>query len=304
MPQSNDAFVKHRVSADPGGDTDYSVGTLASPKITPEGIGFVQLTNPGGDFFANLVANDQEEVAPITDPELLPVVSYGMLYDPDRNAFFRVQMIVVDDGIAITNNDGTQRVCGPVMLKSDDSGLYYPARMLLSDADAQDPVDQVGLSGVVARLQGFDGATFDRLRTASATNIAAQSGLGAQISAPPGEWSINHTPAANTQATITRAAGAAGVRHVCKSITATLIGLAAAVEATVLVNLRDGATGAGTILWSTRLLVQGGTGAETGISLSGLNIVGSAATAMTLEFAAAGGANTFESVAMTGYDVS
>ena len=38
--------------------------------------------------------------------------------------------------------------------------------------------------------------------------------------------------------------------------------------------------------------------------LAGLNIVGSANTAMTLEFAAAGGANTVESVAMTGYSVS
>jgi len=51
-------------------------------------------------------------------------------------------------------------------------------------------------------------------------------------------------------------------------------------------------------------LVTGTTGNETGVSLSNLNIVGTAATAMTLEFAAAGGASTFESVALTGYDAS
>lgn len=163
---------------------------------------------------------------------------------------------------------------------------------------------QFGLQGVVARLQAFNGATFDRIRTASAAVLAAFSSIGALLVSRPGEWAVNHTPAANTQATITKAAGAAGVRHVCTSISATLIGLAASAEATVLVNLRDGATGAGTILQSWRLLVVGGAGSETGIALTGLNIPGTAATAMTLEFAAAGGASTFETVAMTGYDAS
>jgi hypothetical protein len=38
--------------------------------------------------------------------------------------------------------------------------------------------------------------------------------------------------------------------------------------------------------------------------LSGLNIVGTAGNAMTLEFLAAAGANTLESVALTGYDAT
>lgn len=151
---------------------------------------------------------------------------------------------------------------------------------------------------------GYNGATLDRLKTASATNLSAESGAGVMLATGPGNWSINHTPAANTQATITKAAGGGTIRHVCNSITVTLIGLAASAEATVLVNLRDGATGAGTILWSARLLVTGTTGSESGVTLSNLNIVGSANTAMTLEFAAAGGASTFETVAMTGYDAS
>jgi hypothetical protein len=145
----------------------------------------------------------------------------------------------------------------------------------------------------------FDGTNFIRALGASAAVLATLSPAGAQLSQGPGQWAINHTPAANTQATISRAA-AAGQRHVCKSITATLIGLAASVETTVLVNLRDGTTGAGTILWSARLLVIGTAGSQGGIALSGLDIVGSVNTAMTLEFAAAGGANTLETVALTG----
>ncbi len=149
----------------------------------------------------------------------------------------------------------------------------------------------------------YDGATLDLTRSGSAANLAAQSGLGAVVATPPGEWGVSHTPAAATQATIGRTAVGA-TRHVCKSITVTLIGLAAAAEATILVNLRDDATGTGTILWSARLLVTGTTGSETGVTLSNLNIVGSVNKAMTLEFATAGGANTFQSVAMTGYDAS
>lgn len=160
-----------------------------------------------------------------------------------------------------------------------------------------------GIAGTMmttAQLYAWNGATYERITTGSAANLAAAQVPGPLLATDPGEWSVTHTPAANTQATISRAAGAAGVRHVCKSITVSGIGLAAAAEASVLVNLRDGATGAGTILWSQRIYIPAG--GQNGFSIAGLNIVGSAATAMTLEFAAAGGANTFESVAMTGYD--
>lgn len=190
-----------------------------------------------------------------------------------------------------------------------DSGVFnaakvFPVSRLQFDNTTGAPGANPALltASVLFAQTGGDNATI--LFDGSAANLATLDSAGTLSVSNVGEWAINHTPAANTQATITRAAGAAGVRHVCRSITVSLIGLAAAAEATVLVNLRDGATGAGTILWSTRLLVTGTTGSETGVTLAGLNIVGSAATAMTLEFAAAGGANTFESVAMTGFDAS
>lgn len=174
-----------------------------------------------------------------------------------------------------------------------------PARMV--DETAATLTATANASYRVASIAySYNGAAFVRTLSASATTLATQAPNGAELAASPGEWSVPHTPAANTQATATRAA-VAGQRHVCRSISATLIGLAAAAETTVLVNLRDGTTGAGTILWSARLLVTGTTGSQTGIGLTGLNIVGSANTAMTLEFAAAGGASTFETVSITGY---
>lgn len=113
----------------------------------------------------------------------------------------------------------------------------------------------------------------------------------------PDEWSIQHTPAAATQATISKAA-VAGFRHVCKGITATI---SAGATASGIVNavLRDGATGAGTILWSAKMAVP--IGVSFAIALSDLNIVGTKGTAMTLEFVGAGAAATEETVAMNGY---
>lgn len=163
----------------------------------------------------------------------------------------------------------------------------------------------VGNLASLAYNLAFNGTAFDRVRNNSAANLTASTQPTALMTAPPGNWSITHTPTTNTQATITRAAGAAGVRHVCTSISCALSAPAAATSGVVQINLRDGATGAGTILWSQTLQVGGATSIAAGvvgIALSGLSIVGSAATAMTLEFSAAGGANTSESVSMTGYD--
>src|SRR5262245_27986218 len=123
------------------------------------------------------------------------------------------------------------------------------------------------------------------------------------------DWRVTSAPAANTQATASRAASTnpplAESRHVCTSITALIRGgttAPAAVQATV--NLRDGASGAGTVLASFSLVLAGAIAAADSIFIDSLEIIGSPNTAMTLEFAAAGGANTFESVTLTGHTIS
>lgn len=116
----------------------------------------------------------------------------------------------------------------------------------------------------------------------------------------PENWTAFHTPAAATQATISRAANAT-LRHFCTSISATLAAGATAQAAAAILVLRDGAAGAGTIIWSKQVIMPAN-GAPWEVSISGLNIPGTKNLAMTLEFTAAGAAGTFESVAMTGYD--
>ena len=115
-----------------------------------------------------------------------------------------------------------------------------------------------------------------------------------------------HEPAAAAQATITVAAiGAtdnlpAGRRYRCHMICASL-SAAGTASGIMTVYLRDGATGAGAVLFAATLSVP--VNGCAAICLSDLNIAGSQNTAMTLEFAAAGAAATVEKVTL-GYSIS
>jgi hypothetical protein len=113
-------------------------------------------------------------------------------------------------------------------------------------------------------------------------------------------WTSYHVPSTATQATIAKAAGGLTVRHVCNSITAS-ISCGTTAQTPIQVYLRDGTTGAGTILWAATLAAPAnGVG---GVSVSGLYLVGTANTAMTLEFSAAGVTSSQEVVTLTGYDI-
>jgi len=115
---------------------------------------------------------------------------------------------------------------------------------------------------------------------------------------PADLWNKIHNPAAATQATITQAAAGSGIRNVCKRITAS-IGAAATASGPVTVVLRDGATGVGTVLFTATMscIAQG----QSVVDIDNLQIAGTANTAMTVEFTAAGAAATVESVFMQGY---
>lgn len=125
---------------------------------------------------------------------------------------------------------------------------------------------------------------------------------GTVTSAPTAPaWYIHHLPAANTQATITRAAAGVGVKNVCLGFTVTLAAQSTAPAAVQLsVSLIDGASGGGTYLWRSVISLPAIAGAVSSITLSNVYLVGTANTALTLEFSAAGGANTIESVSMRG----
>lgn len=118
-------------------------------------------------------------------------------------------------------------------------------------------------------------------------------------------WTTSHLPAANTKATITRASAGAGVRNVCTGLTVVLAATGTTPSAVNLsVSLIDGASGGTTYLWRVTLSLPATAGALNGVTRSGLWLPGTAATGMTLEFSAAGGANTIESVSIEGTTVT
>lgn len=113
----------------------------------------------------------------------------------------------------------------------------------------------------------------------------------------PNDWSVEHRPAAATQATISKAAQV-GFKHIITSITACIAAVGTA-SGVVVAVLRDSTTGAGNVLWSGVMSVP--VAGSQNLVLSDLRIEGVKSQAVTLEFTGAGAAATVESVAMTGY---
>lgn len=128
--------------------------------------------------------------------------------------------------------------------------------------------------------------------------IKSGRGRNPAIVVPATAWTAVAHPLGNVVAVAVQAA-AAGYRHVCTSIAATIsAGMTASPQIDVF--LRDGASGVGAIKWAATLECPASD--IRGIVNAGLVIPGSTNTAMTLEFAAPGGAGTLERVSMSGFD--
>lgn len=97
-----------------------------------------------------------------------------------------------------------------------------------------------------------------------------------------GTWRVSSVPVVSTAASASQSAGAAGIKNVCIGLTIMLSAVAAQ-NAAIFFTLRDGATGAGTILMQWPLGTLLGAGGTYDRTLTGLYVPGTAATAMTLE---------------------
>lgn len=152
-------------------------------------------------------------------------------------------------------------------------------------------------------------SAWERARTASlgaltpSSTLTARSAVGVQMTEKGGRWAVFHNPAASSQATISIAAEAA-VRHVADCVSFSAVATTAPALTALTVQLRDGGTGAGTVLQQWQVLAPAATGqAVLPFGLCGLNLVGTTNTAMTLEFSALL-TNLIESVNLTGYNVN
>ena len=202
----------------------------------------------------------------------------------------------VRDSTTVQNTTGTGLPAVGGMLRDSTTGLY--SRMANAAGLASD--GNSGASLLVQFPWRFNGTTYDRTRSISATNLTATTSTGSSLNVPLSTWSVTHTPAAATQATASKAAGGGTVRHVATTITA-CSAQAGTAQTPIAINLRDGATGAGTVLrtWKISSIIQDSKCVEA----SGLAMIGTANTAMTIEFAAAGVAASEQTVTLTGFSV-
>lgn len=199
-------------------------------------------------------------------------------------------------------------------------------------ADAQ--ANKGELLGVVARLQGFDGAAWDRIRALDSSvdaqapsvgNLAAAgfghvwwgdgtwhrhrgaapsfmgnaSASGAALVTGPGQVSAFHAPAANTQATIAVPAPGGGTLTVVTGITISCAAVAA--QGPLEFVLRAGASGVGPIVWQATL--GGLAGTTQTLALTGLSIVVSGNVATTLETIGAPAATNLARVSIQSFTV-
>jgi hypothetical protein len=127
------------------------------------------------------------------------------------------------------------------------------------------------------------------------------SGILTRSRVPLSEWTIISNPAAATRASAVLAAGGAGVRRVMDGFTVSVSPVAA--QGHLLLQIRDGASLAGVIIWELGMIVPLAAGSLV-FGLSDLGLIGSANTAMTIEFNVAPAAGNFQRVNALGYNVT
>lgn len=180
--------------------------------------------------------------------------------------------------------------------------MQAPVNMVVQ-GDASTGVNSMSVGQIIN-----NGSGYDRRRSADLTNYPVSSTLtgvnsiGAALGEKGGRWAVFHSPAASSQATISIALES-GVRHVADCVSFTAAAATAPTATALNVQLRDGATGAGTVLQQWAIVAPATVGTHATFSVCGLNLVGTTATAMTLEFSA-GLTNEIESVSLTGFNVN
>lgn len=201
--------------------------------------------------------------------------------------------VTVNQPVAVTDNGGSLTVDGTVDLSATSLTALESITV------------QNGAGAAAVNIQdGGNSITVDGALTAT---ISTSSSIVAQLPGVGGTpdsnslWSVFHTPASNTQATVTKSAPGAGKALVITSATFSLAAGTVAPLAVVVTGQILGAT-SGT-LYGVFVAIPNTAGANTVIS-SPITLQGADNEALTVRFSAAAGINTNESVQMNGYVVT
>lgn len=155
----------------------------------------------------------------------------------------------------------------------------------------------------------YNGSTFSRAYAVSlanftvATTLTSRNEAGAQLVEKGSRWSVVSTPAVSTKASASIAAEAS-VRHVADCVSFSGGSTTAPALTLLTIQIRDGATGAGTIIWSHTVIVTAAAVQNVSpFTECGLNLVGTTNTAMTAEWSALL-TNLFEDISISGFNVN
>lgn len=185
------------------------------------------------------------------------------------------------------------------------AGVLLAALVLMPRPEAQSPfIPQLANGNTAANgLETQRAASLANFTVS--TTLTARNVSGVQLVVKPASWAVSSFPAANSQGTASIAAEAA-VRHVVDCVSWAASAAAAVTAADGNVAIRDGATGAGTVIWQLGIAhtVAAGAGVQTvqPHSFCGLNLVGTTNTAMTAEFNA-GVTGEHQGINISGYNV-
>lgn len=208
------------------------------------------------------------------------------------------------------------------IIQTDTNGQILPssAAVAMADGTSNTPnIPTFGVGGAAAPTTFrnfpfvFDGATWDRIRSAAlandpvATLLIGRNSIGALNVEFGSRWVVNSSPATSSQASASIAAEAS-VRHVADNVCFSAQSAGAVAASALTITIRDGATGAGTVLrtFQVAIPVASATGQQEVpifCTPTGMGLVGTTNTAMTAEFSA-GVTNLNEAISITGYNVN
>lgn len=191
--------------------------------------------------------------------------------------------------------------CSPAVAISVSGSV---GRSVLASAQTANSTGQDSLS-VIQRFT--NGTNFGDLPSSqSSANATASSNTtgttlpGMQVTTSPAVWSVPVQAASASQCSASVAA-VATTRHCAVGVQACVVATIAQTQ--LFVNLRDGATGAGTVKWNGLVAGTAGTFGCVVHEFAGGPVCGTINTAMTLELGTATAATNGCAVTVRGYDV-
>jgi hypothetical protein len=166
-----------------------------------------------------------------------------------------------------------------------------------------DSASAIGFINLIPML--MNGVNFGVQKSQSSANATLSSTPGTvlpgmAVTTNPATWSVPVQAASASQCSATLAASAT-TRHCAVGVEACLVATAA--QAQLFANLRDGASGAGTVKWNGMLAGTAGTSSCVVQEFAAGPICGTINTAMTLELSAATAATNGCATTVHGYDV-